>query len=241
MAITKRALKVMVAALKQPGTKFQLSLLLFFIILMAVVFAHIIVGFLLPMLQQSGYENKAILESFLMVVLIWPFIWGLIVKRRHAEEAQKESEQRCRSLAESAHDMIFIIDSEDRVEYINQFGAESLGCRPEEIIGKQREKIFPPDISNRQKGALQKVIETGKPDYVEGITPFRDYTLWLSTWLVPLRDGTGKVKSVLGISRDITERKRAVEKLKENETRLAQAQRIAHIGSWEYNFQTNEF
>ena len=44
---------------------------------------------------------------------------------------------------------------------------------------------------------------------------FPDQTVWLSTWLVPLKNADGEVTSVLGVSRDITERKQAEEELRQ--------------------------
>jgi PAS domain S-box-containing protein len=134
-----------------------------------------------------------------------------ITERKHMEEALKESEEQYRTLAEAAQDLIFIINRDDRVQYVNNFAAQLVRSRPEEIIGKPREELFSPNVSTQQRRNLQKVFETGKPIYVEDKFPFPNHTVWLGTNLVPLGDSAGKVRAVLGISRDITERKRAEE------------------------------
>ncbi|MEO0537244.1 MAG: PAS domain-containing protein [Cyanobacteria bacterium P01_A01_bin.123] len=55
-----------------------------------------------------------------------------------------------------------------------------------------------------------------------------------------LRDEQGKVICVFGTGLDITERKQAAEKLRQSEASLAAAQRVAHVGSWEFNVLTRQ-
>ena len=142
-----------------------------------------------------------------------------IAERKQTEEALRTSEKRYRTLAEAAQDMIFIIDRDDDVQYVNNFGAERLGLKPEQIIGKPRKNFFPPLVSDRQKNSLEKVFKTGKPLYVEDESISSIENMWLSTRLSPTTNDAGKVTAVLGISRDMTERKRAEEALRLSEER----------------------
>jgi PAS domain S-box-containing protein len=130
-----------------------------------------------------------------------------VTERRQVEEALRASEERYRTLAEAAQDFIFIINADDRIEYVNSSAARQFGKRPEEIVGKLRSKLFPAQTSENQKCNLQKVVEKGAPLYFEDITKFLGHALWLGTWLVPLKTSNGVVCSILGVSRDISERK----------------------------------
>ena len=56
---------------------------------------------------------------------------------------------------------------------------------------------------------------------------------------IPLQDQKGITYAVCGISTDITERKQMEQMLKENESRLLNAQRIAHLGSWDWDIVKN--
>jgi PAS domain S-box-containing protein len=127
--------------------------------------------------------------------------------------------------------MIFIIDREGRVLYVNSFAAQQFGRRPEEIIGKPREEFFPSGISDRQEHNLRKAFATGQPVYVENRTPFPDHELWLGTWLVPLKDEAGEVRAVLGVSRDITQRKRAEEEAQRRSRELEALATLTQIAS----------
>jgi len=118
--------------------------------------------------------------------------------------------------------MIFIIDLDGNIRYVNNFAANQLNVLPEEIIGKKMELFFPSDISNRQQASLQKTINTGQPFYIENKSVFQTNELWLGTWLVPLRDSSGNAYSILGIARDINARKLAEEELERNNQLLKQ-------------------
>lgn len=153
--------------------------------------------------------------------------------QQQIEDALQKSEERYRTLAESAHDAIFIIDREDIVEYANSFAARFLRCRPEEIIGKKRDELFPPDISAKQQNSLQTVFNTGEPVYTDSIVTQLGNKIWLSNKLVPLYNTDGEVRAVLGISRDITGRKVVEEALKESESRYRSLFEDSPISLWE--------
>ncbi|MCK9579961.1 MAG: PAS domain-containing protein [Methanoregula sp.] len=125
----------------------------------------------------------------------------------------QQSEERYRSLAESAQDFIYIIDTKDRVTYVNSFAAAAVQKSPAEIIGKPRSALFPATEGERQRGNIRKVIETGQTVKIESNLPLPSGELWSDTILVPLRDRNNAISGVLGVSRDITQRKRAEEAL----------------------------
>lgn len=141
-------------------------------------------------------------------------VYNDVTARRQAEEDLHASEERYRTLAEAAQDFIFIIDRDDCVEYVNTFGANHLGLRPEDLIGKPRATVFPSADGKRQKGNLRRVFETGEPLEVESRTHFPGRQIWLQTVLAPIRDQQGQVRSVLGISRDTSARRQAEERMR---------------------------
>lgn len=143
-----------------------------------------------------------------------------ITKRRRAEEALRESEERYRTLAESAEDFIFIINPDDSLQYVNPAGAQFLGRSPQEFIGRRRAEFFPPSTADRQQRHIQKVFETGEPSYTESSIPTPRGEVWLNTLLAPVRDKEGEVSAVLGIARDITGRRQMEQSLRESEEKF---------------------
>jgi len=143
-----------------------------------------------------------------------------ITSRRQVEDALRRSDAYYRVLTTAAQDHIFVINHEDRVEYVNQAAAEQLRTTPDRVIGKRRSEIFPPEVADRQGANLRKVLAEGEPLYAEGRTMYLDREVWLSTWLAPIPDDNGNVTAVLGLSRDMTARKRAEDELRAAEQRL---------------------
>jgi two-component system sensor kinase FixL len=142
-----------------------------------------------------------------------------ITERRRAEEALRESEERYRKLAETAQDYIYIIDADDRVEFVNTAGAAAMGCRPEEIIGKPRGEVFCGAESERQLRSLRRVFETGEPLSTVEPASLPTSQSWQDTRLTPIKNESGAVRAVLGISRDVTALKRVEQALRESDAR----------------------
>lgn len=136
---------------------------------------------------------------------------------RQTEDIVQKSEERYRTLAEAAQDMIFIIDRDDNIQYLNSFAAQQLGRPIADMIGRPRRDLFPPDMAAPRKYDLTKVIEQGEPLQAESSAILSGRKVWLSTSLAPIRDADGQVTAVLGISRDITERKKSRDALAASE------------------------
>ena len=135
-------------------------------------------------------------------------------KRKQVEDFLNKDEKICRAIAEAAQDAIYIINHEGEIEYVNSFGATLFGFKPEKVVGRQLEAMFPPYIAGHLKEKLGKVFETGLPLYAEDNIPFLKGKVWMHTLLAPIRNEAGEVESVIGISRDITGRKRLEEELR---------------------------
>jgi len=112
------------------------------------------------------------------------------------QDALKRSEEMYRTLAETAQDMIFMIDRDDRVIYVNTYGRRRLGARPMDLIGKKRFELFPP-MSPRGRPTAEQGVRDRPAAYYEDVTRFPDRSLWLSTWLTPIIGQSGKTEAVL--------------------------------------------
>jgi len=144
-----------------------------------------------------------------------------LTERKVAEEALRESETRYRSLSEASPDQIFIIDRDGTIQYVNSAGLKLLNLPYDQVIGKQIKNLFPTEIAKAQETSIQKVFETGERVRIERKTQFGQMEFWIDTNLIPLKDEAGNVTSILGIVRDIIERKVAEEALQKSKRELA--------------------
>jgi len=142
----------------------------------------------------------------------------------------RNSERRYRALAETSPDFIFIIDPQDNVTYVNQSGLSLLGLSKDQVIGGGRHGFFPAEIAKRQKGNLEIVFRERRTLRVENWHDLPTGSICLDTQLVPLVNDSGTVEAVLGISRDITERRRAEEDRRKLEAQVQQAQKFESLG-----------
>ncbi|NMB80170.1 MAG: PAS domain-containing sensor histidine kinase [Methanomicrobiales archaeon] len=137
-----------------------------------------------------------------------------------ATAARQESEERYRSLAEAARDIIYIIDKNDTVLYVNSYGLQVLDKTAEEVTGRPRSALFSGESSARMYQTLQRVFTTGTPLRIESRIPLPKGESWQDTHFVPLKGQDGTFNAVLAISRDITQLKRAEMALKRSNEKL---------------------
>jgi PAS domain S-box-containing protein len=127
-----------------------------------------------------------------------------ITEQETTLEMLKQSEERYRTLAESSHDFIYIIDKNDRIVYVNSCAADKLELPKTEIIGRPRADFFQESSNKSQQENIQKVFRTGTPLQVETQVSFLHYDIWQNTYLIPLKDNDGEVIEVMGVTRDLS-------------------------------------
>jgi two-component system sensor histidine kinase UhpB len=138
------------------------------------------------------------------------------VERKRAEVELRRSELFLESIVENIPDMIFVKDAgELRFVRFNKAGEELLGCRRQELIGKSDHELFPKDEADFFTGADRDVLKTCKvldiPE--EPILTKGKGLRHLHTKKIPILDENGQPLYLLGISEDVTERKRAENQL----------------------------
>jgi PAS domain S-box-containing protein/putative nucleotidyltransferase with HDIG domain len=136
---------------------------------------------------------------------------------RDQREIQRVCARRTRTGPAAAHDMIFILDRELTVQYVNAFAARMFDRPTESITGRPMRELFPPPVAERQAEVARDVFEKGEPAYRENPSWIGGREIWMGTWLVPMRDAQGRIEAVLGVARDISERKQSESALRESE------------------------
>jgi len=138
--------------------------------------------------------------------------------REQAEESPLRERDMLHALMENVPDWIFFKDAESRIVRGNRAHAQLLGFDdPQEIVGKTDFDLFPSKDAQRFYDEEQKMLQSDQPVVARlGQTPSRDgEVLWVSETKIPLKDATGRVIGLVGISRNVTEIKQAEEVLKE--------------------------
>ena len=150
-----------------------------------------------------------------------------ITERKRADEEAKRTQAFLDSVVENIPIMIFVKDAEQlRFVRWNKAGAELVGFSHEEMIGKTDYDLFPKEQADYFVAQDRQVLSQGRliefPE--EPIQTRHRGIRLLHTLKVPILDANGKPQYLLGISEDITERKRAEEALQrahdELETRV---------------------
>jgi two-component system cell cycle sensor histidine kinase/response regulator CckA len=159
--------------------------------------------------------------------------------RQRAEAALRESEQKYRSLVESALDPVFTCSLEGRYLFANAAASRMLGRAPGEVIGKTVDDLFPPDVAAEYHKGVRQVIESGESLISEHKVEIQGTEFWFSTVLQPVRDDDGRITKAQGVVRDITRLKAAELALRANEERFRQAVGTSKIGIFDHDHLTD--
>ncbi len=159
-----------------------------------------------------------IILASILIALVLLSIWIVTdMRRRRVEEALVESEELYKTLAESSPDMIYFVDREGIIRYVSPRAAQAFGYTPADLIGMRIDLIFPPEVSRHHMNEITGVMTSGQPRQLEVLEPQPGGDHWMNARLSPVKDAEGNVTGVLGISTDITDRKRAEEAMRESE------------------------
>jgi PAS domain S-box-containing protein len=150
-------------------------------------------------------------ETLRIVGVAWD-----ITERRQTELALAKERSLLTTLMENLPYNIYFKDLDCRFIAVSRALAEVHGRKdPTELIGLTDRDLFSGEHAEGALADEREIIRTGKPiiDYEEKETWTDREDTWVSTTKMPLRDAQGNIIGTFGISRDITEKKRAAEKL----------------------------
>jgi len=144
-----------------------------------------------------------------------------ITERKRAEGALREGEEKFRTLVENTSDWVWEINERGVYTYCSPRIREILGYAPEEILGKTPFDLMPSEEAKRMAELFAPISGAREPfALLDNVNLHKDgHSVILETSATPILDSRGVFRGYRGIDRDITERKRAEEALREaNET-----------------------
>lgn len=169
--------------------------------------------------------------------------WGIgrnVTEQLRSERALKESEKRYRMITENVHDVIWTMDLGLKLTYVSPSVYRVFGFKPEELLGIRLIDY----LESETKESMTKLVDDERKriagDNVEESFLLKTYEIEMKrkdgTSLIAeitssyIRDEYNNITGILGITRDITERKRAEEEKAKLESQLLQAQKMESVG-----------
>ncbi len=145
---------------------------------------------------------------------------GRAIERDRAEEALRRSEDTFRSIIDNSSDIIAILNSDGTYRYCSPSIQHILGYDPRELIGQNAfDFVHPEDVMGVRQAFLENLKESGRSDHAEFRYRHRDGSWRLVDRIARNLLGDPAIAGIVVNSRDITERRRAMEQLRESERR----------------------
>ncbi len=161
------------------------------------------------------------------ITLLLAFLFGGMItvefgKRRSlaAKEAEAAQERKLlRTLIDNVPDYMYVKDTESRFILANQATAAVMGATAEELAGKTDADFFPSTLAEQYRADEARVVQSGEAmlNHEEVVLDPQGNHRWLLTTKAPVYNGEGQVVGLVGIGRDVSERK----KTNEERARLA--------------------
>ncbi len=177
-----------------------------------------------PFHASTLHESLILLQVFMAVVATTTLVLSAVAtESAHAAVSLRESYDLLRGVIEGTTDAVYVKDRQGRYLMINAAGAGFLGRTVEEVIGQDDTQLFTLPTAQAIMEGDRRIMATGEPQTYEDVGSAAGATRTYLSTKGPYRDAQGTILGVLGISRDITERKQAERALhaREREFHLA--------------------
>ncbi|MBF0529927.1 MAG: PAS domain S-box protein, partial [Deltaproteobacteria bacterium] len=192
-----------------------------------------------------GYLLKPFQERDLKITLEMALYVGKVdAERRIAIAALERSEKKHRFLTDNTDDAIFTLDMNLKHMYVSPSIFKLRGFKASEVMAQNISEVLTPgSLSIATKIISEELLADGR----EGVDPHRTRnvelevirkdgtTVWTETKCSFQRDEDGKIVGILGVTRDITDRKKVEDALRESEQRFDQLAAHSRTIAWEVN------
>ncbi len=158
-----------------------------------------------------------------------------ITERKQADEALHQSEEKYRLLVENQTDLVVKVNNEGRFLFVSPSYCEMFGKRADELLGQTFMPLVHPDDQAGTAEAMRALYNPAHRAYVEQRAMTRHGWRWIGWQDTAVVDPQGQVIEIVGVGRDITERKQTEEALGKSEKRFRDIAEYALEWIWEVN------
>jgi PAS domain S-box-containing protein len=164
-----------------------------------------------------------------------------ITRRKQAEEALKESEERYRRMIETANDAVYLTDEFGRFTFLNAVLLRRSGYTKEELIGQPFTVTIHPDYREETANFYVRQFRNRTPEtyYELPVLAKHGEIIWIGQNVQLLMEGK-RIVGFQSVARDVTDRRKAEAALVESQTRLENAVEVAALGMYEMTVATTE-
>lgn len=155
-----------------------------------------------------------------------------ISDRKKIENDLHQSHSILRSVVEGTTDRIYVKDLQGKYVLINRAGASWTNQSPADILGKTDSELFPEDLAAQAVANDRRVLASGEPESIEQAIKIDGKTRIFHTVRVPYRGPNDKIIGIIGITREMTEQRRAEQALHERDERYRRILETANDGIW---------
>ncbi|MBL7184797.1 MAG: PAS domain S-box protein [Phycisphaerae bacterium] len=169
---------------------------------------------------RRGAEDYLIKGESLEHILVRTIRYSL--ERKRVRQRLIETENRFRSVVQTAGSAIFVLSPEYRILEWNEQAEHLYGWRRQEVLNKDYLGLFVPDDTRDQVAAdMRKVLSGKTANSFENLIRVRDGSQRILLWNAsPLFDAKGQPIGVIAVGQDITDRKRMEDELREHRGHL---------------------
>ncbi len=193
-------------------------------------------------MQGKRSISYFIFTLFGISLIFGTILWKVLNKYISSEEALSIKEQNYRAVVEDQTELVNRFTPDGTLTFVNNATCSYYGLKGEYLIGRS----FLPMVPEKERDRLVNYFASFRKEKPEGsiicyvFMPDTGEKRWQSWTNRAIFDKKGNIVEYQGVGRDITERKKTEEALRLSKETLALAQSVANIGSWSWDFITNE-
>jgi PAS domain S-box-containing protein len=202
-------------------------------------------GVALSQAQLLSYAEKLALERTKELSATNELLQAEISEREQTEQDLRENQQKLAGILDNADEAIITINEQQQIQLFNQGAEKIFGYQAQEILGQPLDLLLPEifrQIHRHHIRQFAKLPEKSRQMTERNTNVYgrrKDgHEFSAEASVAKLQTNSGMLFTVM--LKDISERQQTLEKLQTSQALLAKAEKIAKIGSWEYDYETKK-